>query len=563
MNNQKLIQAQKLHHEGQLTEALTAYEELLAENPDVPELIHIIGILHTQLGKPKQALDWINRAIEKQKNNAAFYNSKGIVLLKLNKYEQATQAFQEAIRYKPDYAIAFNNLGNSFYKRDQLSSAQKAYEKAIALKSNFIDAHYNAGILYARLGEREKAIASLTQTLLLQPKHPAALGQLAQVYMMEQNFVKAIENFEKRLALEPNNLDAMFGLGLAALQAKQYDKAVQALETTLILDPHHPEVQHHLATAYLQSGDTNKAMSYYFRQIEIAPLPESYYNIGVILMLQNRHKEAITYLQQAALRDPNYLPVYLNLGAIYLKLNRQAEAIHAYQKALELKPDDPEISHILSAISQQGTPEKAPSQYLQSLFDQYATYYDKHLTEHLQYQVPQKLFQVIFEETGFNKPEWLILDLGCGTGLCGPLLRKVAKQLIGVDISPEMVNLAKEKQVYDELFVEDVEAALKRYKDVDLIIAADVFTYIGNLDNIFKLAKEALASSGIFAFSVEKTHVEPYELQKTVRYAHSKNYLESLIQDNGFTTLRFENLVLRKQKNQDVLGYLVVVQNLE
>ena len=156
--------------------------------------------------------------------------------------------------------------------------------------------------------------------------------------------------------------------------------------------------------------------------------------------------------------------------------------------------------------------------------------------------------------------EWLVLDLGCGTCLCGPWLRKLAKKLVGIDISPEMIAIAKEKSLYDTLEVEDVERALEKYKDVDLIIAADVFTYIGKLDTIFTKAHEALAKDGLFVFSVEKTAVEPKKIKKTVRYAHSRNYLDALIQDSHFETVRFDNLVLRKQKNQSVEGYLVMLR---
>ena len=179
----------------------------------------------------------------------------------------------------------------------------------------------------------------------------------------------------------------------------------------------------------------------------------------------------------------------------------------------------------------------------------------------MQYQVPEKLYQAIYEETGVDAPQWSILDLGCGTGLSGERFKHIAKKLIGLDISKEMVEIAKKKNIYDELKVADIQQAIVQYHDIDLIIAADVFTYIGDLSNIFKKARKTLTNGGVFAFSVEKTHADPYILQPSIRYAHSKKYLETLIKENGFEMLRLDNLVLRKQKQKPVEGYLIVLKS--
>ena len=121
-----------------------------------------------------------------------------------------------------------------------------------------------------------------------------------------------------------------------------------------------------------------------------------------------------------------------------------------------------------------------------------------------------------------------------------------------------MVLLAKEKAIYDALNVMDVDTALAEYQENDLIVAGDVFSYIGKLDDVFKKAHTALRPKGLFAFTVEKTYVEPYELQQSIRYAHSKKYLEQLAQSNEFTILRLSNIVLRKQRKKSVEGYLFI-----
>jgi len=559
MNNERLKQAQQLHIEGQLKDAETLYQEILQENPDQSDVLHALAVLYAQTGKYDDALVALDKAITLEPHIVALYNSKGNVFLRLNNHEAAAKQYQKAIDLDAQYAPAYNNLGKTYYEQEKLDQAKEYYGKAITLNANYADAYFNLGILLAKLGENGQAIDALKHTIQLTPKRATAFGQLAEVYRTDGNYQKAIENYNKRIELQPEHTETYHVLGQTYLQNQQPEEAIIAFEQTLAFQPKHPECNQDIGNAHLQSGDPSKALNYYFRQLEIEPMSETYYNIGVIFMHQNRHKESAQYLEHAARMDPDYLPVHINLGALFLKINRYPDAIKHYQEALRIKPDDAEIQHILTAISKGEAPEKAPTEYLQHLFDQYAKYYDKHLTEHLHYQAHKLLFETIREESDDDNPEWTILDLGCGTGLCGELFKPFAKRLIGIDISENMIAAAKEKNLYDELKVQEVEDALDTFKDNDFIVAGDVFSYIGKLDEIFKKAKAALKPNGLFAFTVEKTDTEPYELQQTIRYAHSKTYLESLIKANTFQTLRFDTIELRKQKNVPVEGYLIVL----
>ena len=208
---------------------------------------------------------------------------------------------------------------------------------------------------------------------------------------------------------------------------------------------------------------------------------------------------------------------------------------------------------------QKEVPQKAPVEYLQHLFDQYASHYDTHLMTQLDYQVPELLYQTISREMNIETPQLKILDLGCGTGLSGKRFKPFAKELMGVDISEKMIAIAKQNNIYDTVEVNDISQALDHYKEIDLMLAGDVLTYMGELDALFQKITVALAPRGWFAFTVEKTTIEPYTLQQTLRYAHSKNYLLSLIEKYHFETVCFESVVLRKHRGKVVRGYLVVL----
>lgn len=558
MNKAKLSTARELHAKGDLKGALEIYEALLKEDPKNAELLHIIGVLYAQLNQEDLALHFLKKAL-KIEPSAAIYNSLGNVLRRLRKSDEAIEAYHQAIALQSDYSAAYNNLGLMYYQQGKWDEAQKAYENALKFMPHFVDALLNFAILNAHFGRLDESQKQLEQALALNPENPKILEQLAQVHLNLGNYAEALRFFDEKLKTQPEEGNTFYHIGLCLLKTGQYSDAIKSFETALTLQTSAEDIYHHLATAYL-TQDPEKSLNYYFRQLEKKPMMEAYYNIGVILMNKNRSKEAVTYLEQAASLEPDYFPAHVNLGALYLKLQNLAKAIAHYQMAARLQPEDAEIQHILAALEKNKTPDAAPKEYLQHLFDQYASFYETHLTQHLKYQVPEKLYTQVFEETGNEKAIWEVVDLGCGTGLCGALFRKMAKKLIGIDLSEKMLAIAEEKKIYDELSLLDVTAALEKYRNTDLILAADVFTYIGNLSSIFEKAYASLNENGLFAFSVEKTFTEPYELQHSIRYAHSKKYLEALITKNHFTILRFDNLILRKQHNKEVEGYLVLLK---
>ena len=560
MDKKTLEQAQTHYRHGELAKALRCYQQLLQDHPDDIDLWHISGVISAQLKQFDQALKYIDEAIVRNPKVAVFYNSKGNVLLRQHALDSAQEAYQQAIRLKTDYAVAYSNLGNCLYRQGKLIAAEKAYQKALHFEPNLVDAHYNFGILLAKLGEHKQAIDHLIRVTQAKPNFNAAYHQLAQVYLNQGDYPNAIDCFYQQLERGGDQADIYHDLGQALFQANQIDDAIKALEKALVLGTTETDCNHLLGNAFVASNDLDKALNYYLRQLEIEPIVATYYNIGVIFMTKQRHKEAIEYFNHAVKLDPDYLPSHLNLGAIYLKINRLEAARKHYQEASTLAPDNAEIQHILAAITQENTPDAAPKTYLENLFNQYATYYDQHLTEHLRYTVPEQFVQALQQETDIDDASWDILDLGCGTGLSGQQLKPFANTLTGVDISAKMIEQAKQKCIYSSLMVADVLDALTEQHHIDLIVAADVFTYIGKLDSLFAAAYEALKSRGLFIFSVEKTSVEPFELHQSIRYAHSKSYLHQLIEDHHFTLLRFDNLVLRKQKNQDVEGYLILLQ---
>ena len=544
MMNKLLKKAQQLYQEGRLKEALDACQRLLKDDPNQPEVLHLIAVILAQMENYQESLDYLNRAIHLDSENAIFYNSKGNILLRTEKFIDATKAYYKAIALKPNYAVAYSNLGNSFYHQHRLNNAIIAYKKAIALDPNFTNAHFNYGRLLTEQEEDDHAIVELKTAIDLYPSHMAS------------------DYSKQQLALNPNDVEALNGLGIALLKENHWLEAKTIFKKMIALQPKYSMANYHLATAYLQLGEHKKALSHYLKQIENEKHLESYYNIGVLLMYQEHHRDAIDYFKKTLTLDPIYVDAHINIAAIYLKINQHKNAIEHYEKVLELKPNDLEILHILSALSEKKSPPKAPPEYIQHLFDHYALYYDQHLTKHLHYRVPEQLFQAIEVDINTDMPQWTVVDLGCGTGLCGEFFKGKVQELIGVDLSEKMLEVAKHKGIYHRLIHADIQTALTSFHDIHLILATDVLMYVGDLDPIFEKVKAALKANGFFAFTVEKTTRAPYVLQKNIRYAHSKTYIETLIKKYDFHPVRFDSIILRQQQHQPVEGFLVVIEKL-
>jgi predicted TPR repeat methyltransferase len=238
---------------------------------------------------------------------------------------------------------------------------------------------------------------------------------------------------------------------------------------------------------------------------------------------------------------------------------RSEEAIAAYRRALESGGDAGEIEFALAALGADTSPVVAPKQHVTNLFDKYADTFDQHLVSGLKYQTPALLFDAIAR---FSPPANMeILDLGCGTGLFGPQMRPLARTLTGIDLSSNMLKKAEQRQLYDHLICGDIAEFLATQRDAfDLVVAADVFVYIGDLSKVFSGVRGALREGGLFGFSVEATDEADFVLRTTLRYAHSVAYLEKLARDHRFALESVEARVIRQENEVDVNGYLAVMR---
>ena len=157
-----------------------------------------------------------------------------------------------------------------------------------------------------------------------------------------------------------------------------------------------------------------------------------------------------------------------------------------------------------------------------------------------------------------------VLDLGCVTGLCGPLLRPSARALVGVDLSPKMLSLSAARGVYDQLNCAELTEWLATCRTFDLVMAADVLCYFGDLEPAFTRVRAVLTPGGCFGCSLEAcpegADAPPFALLPHGRYQHQRAYIESSLARAGFQDVRLSQAVLRYERKDPVVGHLVVAR---
>ena len=208
--------------------------------------------------------------------------------------------------------------------------------------------------------------------------------------------------------------------------------------------------------------------------------------------------------------------------------------------------------------------DRCPKNYIVALYSTFAARFDDLLVGKLSYDTPRKLRKLVDTTKLPYSRKWVVgADLGCGTGLSGEAFRDCVETLVGVDLSPEMIERAKTRGCYETLVVGDVTSILGNEDEYDLLFASDVFVYIGDLSDIFKDARKALKMEGVFAFSTEclaETYDHPFKLHTCARFAHKQSYIESLATDMGYRILNIEKTTIRKNGGKDVEGMLFVME---
>jgi predicted TPR repeat methyltransferase len=271
---------------------------------------------------------------------------------------------------------------------------------------------------------------------------------------------------------------------------------------------------------------------------------------------------AAELFEQALELAPHWAAAWFALAEAREKLSDLEAAAQAFRETLVADPADAQgATARLALIGRGDAPRGLPHAYVARLFDDYAPRFDRHLTDNLGYRAPALIAEAL-SAVASGRRFASALDLGCGTGLMGAELRSHTDHLAGVDLSAAMIAKARERGFYDRLVVGDAAAMLGREPPgiSDLIVAADAIVYVGDLAPLFAAVARALTSDGLFAFSVETCEGDGFKLEPTMRFAHSRSYVEATAREVGLRPLLIRSASTRREAGADAPGLICVFE---
>lgn len=511
------------HRGGRLREAEAGYRSVLERDPRHADAAHWVGVLLTQAGQPESAVPLLERAVSARPNDAAFVHNLAHAYLNCG---------------RPDDAIA-------------------AFDRAVDLASDRPEALVAAAV--ARLARRAPDDADAALTLLkraqLEGLGSAPLHQyLGVALLMTGRVDEAIAECAAAIERDPEYAEAHYHLGVAQRQKGNVNEALQSMRRAVELQPEYVRACQNLAVLEAEVGRLPEAEALLRRVITLKPdARDAHQTLGLLLQRTGRYSDATVEFVLAMRAGRGEIPRPKHF-------DRTSAAVAEMERKLTTSGDAAALHFRLATQADILPPAQVPAASVSNLFDRYADLFDEHLLGKLEYRAPELIADAIKARNPGSALD--VLDLGCGTGLCGPLLRPIARTLAGVDLSPAMIDKARQRGVYDQLEAKDILDALRVSRGAwDLLVAADVLMYLGDLTPAFEAAAAALRPGGRFAFTVERCEGDRYRLGKqTHRFAHSKPYVEHLSRIFGFETETIEEVDVRKEAGKAVRGLLAVLR---
>ena len=358
------------------------------------------------------------------------------------------------------------------------------------------------------------------------------------------------------MAVDFEQARAFFLQGVAAYEAGRLPEAERQFAAALALAPGRPSVLSNLGAVRLKLGRTQEALPLLRQALAQEPgNAETLGHCGTALAELGQTAQALACFDRALAADARSPAVWILRGNALKELGRAPEAAQSFREALARGGDAELLAYYLAGLEAGAAPPHPPSHYVEALFDGYAAQFDEHLVRTLRYDAPR----VLTERLAATGRRWRhALDLGCGTGLCGPLLRAMADRVSGVDLSSNMLEKARALGAYDTLVQGDIAGFLAQATETfDLVVAADVFIYVGALDEVFRLLAQRMPAGGDFCFTVEEAQGTELELRASLRYAHSEAGIRRLAREHGFAVSALEQRAVREDQREPIAGLFV------
>lgn len=436
---------------------------------------------------------------------------------------------------------------------------ENALSEATRLCEKFPDQpalHNLRGVICARLGQWERAVECYRRALERAPRLTDALNNMGAAYAQAREYGRAVSCYRESLRISPEDPDVQYNLGNALRAIGDGDAALKAYSLALKYRPDFADAANNLGSLYAELGDFEQAANSYLIALEINPdmlnarksLADAYFAAGKL-------EDAAECYGAVLAEDPDSEHAQMRQAAALFSLRRYDAAARAYERLVKLNPQHAAWANHVVAASRGDRPDRAPREYSERLFNEYAERFEKHLLEGLEYSAPSFLRQLLLTTPGGAGPYPEVLDIGCGTGLAGKVFRDIAGTLTGIDVARKMVDEARKKGVYDALYVGDAAECLDSLGSAyHLVLCADMLPYVGELTALFKSLSRHMVPGGKLLCSTEHCDGEGFVLRQTGRFAHSMEYILRIGALVGLELSGFQTTELRKEGGNWIIG---------
>ena len=414
------------------------------------------------------------------------------------------------------------------HREGELDAAEAIYAAVLQREPRRAEALNFMGMLQHQRGAHERALELLKRASQIAPRQATVWNNLGSVLTGLDRLAEAEKAFRRSLALA-DSPEALTNIARLQRRRREWARSEQSCRRALALSSTCGEAWHYLSLALLGQGRAEEAFA-------------AAVQAELLLPPQSRRRE--TY------------------GRALSAAGEKERAVAFYRDWLAKEPDNPYVQHHLAA-SLEEMPERASDAYVEQVFDQFAANFDTQLAT-LKYCAPELVTESLRAVLPGPAAQFEIADLGCGTGLCGPLLKPWARSLVGCDLSAAMLERAAARAAYDTLLkAELVQFLVERPGAFDVLVSADTLIYFGELAPMFAAAHAALRPGGTLVFTLEALPddaARDYRLTASGRYAHTRSGVAARLMGAGFAAPTIAPASPRFEGGKPVQGWLLTVR---
>ena len=553
---------------GQYGDAAALLLDRIDSHPQDADAFALLAQMYMLENRPAEAKSVLDRAAAIAPDAVLVKINVARLSLQERQLEHALKSAHEAYQVAPQNLEAVVVLAAALGANQRDIEAMRLIDMVLVAKPEYAEALANRALIHIRSGAPAAALADLESALAIKPFLKQLWPLVGALRGEKRDTAGAISALQTGLSLDPENVDLMTNLGNYLLQAKDLPAAVAILESATSKAPGNFAGWANLGAALQADGRNEAARQAYATAWKLNPgAVDVASNLGKLEFEERQWAQALNHFAHVLALQPNRPDILFSQALSLEALGRETEAVRAFQAYLVLKPEDPNGAGMkLAKLGVIALPARASKAHMETLYEVRANFWDA--PSH--YFAPDLVADAVARvNPAAEKSD--ILDAGCGTGLVALKLLALSRRMDGVDLSLPMIEVARKKNIYTALHVEDLVTYLETHTgQYDVVVSAATLIHFGDLAPIFAATATSLRDDGIFVFTLFPTSddsggqeitVAPFaEYDRGGCYAHSRNYVIRLAGEHGFAVEILETHVHEYFKGTEIPGLLVALR---